>query len=82
MPDPEIGDRVLVTVFTGFDHPLDHLNTLTAHPAVPATVVFRGNTNGWHKEPLFTVRLEADAAPGWRKGDSYRTTVEYLREAR
>ena len=81
IPDPKICDRVTVRVTTGWAHEDDRKNTLRVHPPVPAVVVHVTNGGGFRNAPRFSVRLLADAAPGWYRGDTYRAGIEQLGRA-
>lgn len=78
MPDPKVGDVVLVRVYTGLGD--DRYKT---YPPVAGRVVYRGfsrhgNAFGRSSCPIFTVRLLEDACKGWRRGDSVRADAGKL----
>jgi hypothetical protein len=75
IPDPKVGDRVRVQVGRG------HGEEYKAYPPVPARVVFVSGVGSNLRRahgPLVSVVLEAEAAPGWGPGDTYRTGVDHL----
>lgn len=75
IPDPKVGTRCQVTVSRG------HGDDYKIYPSVPCDVVYitwTGKNKRHAGGPMLVVKLLEDAAPGWYKGDTYRTDVDHL----